>query len=539
MRTCLLVLLLCSAGVVSAGAQAIVQEPDSVSGQVVDASGAAVGGASVVVKSKSTGLTYPTQTDTTGHYSVVNVPEGATSITVTVPGLAAVKKDVTVKAGRSVKVGTIRLAAPAPAMAVAPPTPMGDPVEPELAQAVPPPQNDVTPGPVRAMPPQDEDKNGVYGNAATNFVTVSANAVAGPMGYVSTPSMGSATQARTAEEQAFAASQKFNYPSIIFYVSAVPLVNVTSSSDPDQIQAVQETNRNPLWLDASFTLTFFDRNNTLIPSACTDGRVQVLGLLPQQTVAALKNRTAANVATDITDAAGAIASVYPGASTGATAATSALNVVFQNIFPPQPVAYEYSNMNGNCNFGWYFRPNTSSSGGASGEASILGIQTGIVLLKTSDDIVSIKVNGRSLSAWNKPPTSKSKQLFVAPDREIGTIKLPDLNNINYDDLTAPLTMFPSLIAKKVAMQILHIGTDAEFLAFAKANKLVGTDEAFDYVTNGSVSAFMTGGGKAPTDEGSGGTKGAPAPDAGKTGTKPVVKAETGWGKGKAGVTKAK
>jgi hypothetical protein len=357
------------------------------------------------------------------------------------------------------------------------------------AQAIPPPQNDPTPVAAGAIAPQYEDRKSVYGDAATNFVTVSANAVAGPMGYVSTPSTGSAAQSRTAQEQAFEASQKFNYPSIIFYVSAVPLVNVTSSSNPDQIQAVQETDRNPLWLDASFTLTFFDANNKLIPSACTDGRVQVLGLLPQQTVAALKNRTAANVATSVMDAAGAIASVYPGGSTAA-AATSALNVVFQNIFPPQPVAYEYSNMNGNCDFGWYFRPNTGSSAGASGEASILGIQTGIVLLKTTDDIASIRVNGRSLSAWNKPPTSRSKQLFVAPDREIGTIKLPDLNNINYDDLTAPLTMFPSLIAKKVAMQILHIGTDADFIAFARANKLVGTDAVYGYVTNGSLSGFM-------------------------------------------------
>jgi hypothetical protein len=89
------------------------------------------------------------------------------------------------------------------------------------------------------------------------------------------------------------------------------------------------------------------------------------------------------------------------------------------------------------------------------------------------------------------------------------------------------------------MQILHIGTDADFVAFAKANKFVGTDEAFDYVTNGSVSAFMTGSAKAPADDGSVGAKGAPAPDAGKAGPKPVVKVETGAGKGKAGAVKVK
>jgi hypothetical protein len=334
---------------------------------------------------------------------------------------------------------------------------------------------------------------GASGNVSgtTNLVTVSESAVAGPMGYVLTPSLGAAVQSQTAQQQAFVASQKFNFPSIIFYISAAPLVNLPSTPDATKIKAAQETDRNPLWLDASFTLSLSDANGPL-PNACTDGSVQVLGLLPQQTVAAMKNQTIADIASAVNDAAGAMASFYPGSQGEVTSATKALNVVFQDIFPPKPVAYEYSNMTDNCNFGWYFRPNTSATTTpTSGAASILGIQTGIILLRTSKNITRISVNGRSLSAWNKPSDSGGKdKLFVSNDRTIGTIDLPNAADIDYDNLTT-LAMFPSLIPKSEAKQILHIKQDAEFAAFAIANKLVGTNATFDYVTNASLSGFLS------------------------------------------------
>jgi hypothetical protein len=160
-------------------------------------------------------------------------------------------------------------------------------------------------------------------------------------------------------------------------------------------------------------------------------------------------------------------------------------------------------MTDNCNFGWYFRPNTSPTAGAGGAASILGIQTGIVLLKTSKRITKIVVNGRTISAWNKPPTASTKKLYVGYDKPIGTIQLPDVTNIDYDNLTT-LAMFPSLIPKDEAEKVLHIAKDADFIAFAKANSLVGTDAAYDYVTNVSLSAFL--GLSAPKDA-------APAPAA--------------------------
>jgi len=343
-----------------------------------------------------------------------------------------------------------------------------------------------------------------------NYGPVSANAVAGPMGYVETPSLTNAVQSQTALQQAIDANQNYNFPSIIVYISAVPVVNPPSG--PKDVKRVekQETDLNPIWLDASFTLTFYKQDGSPLPNACKDGSVQVLGLLPQQTVTALKNQTISNVSSTANDVAGALSSFYP-ASGVVAAATKALNVLFQDIFPPQPVAYEYSNLIDQCNFGWYFRQNksstssSSSTSSASGDASILGIQTGIILLKTNKEIGSIKVNGRSLSQWSKPVTSddNNSDVHFVSDNLVGTITLPSSSNINYDNL-ADLSMFPALIAKKDAENILHFTSataDQDFIKFATANKLVGTDSNFDWVTNASLSAFLkpTTNGQSTTD----------------------------------------
>jgi hypothetical protein len=215
--------------------------------------------------------------------------------------------------------------------------------------------------------------------------------------------------------------------------------------------------------------------------------MQVLGLLPQANISAPKTSVVGDVASSAVDVSGALASFYPNGGTVA-AATKAMNVVFQDLFPPRPVAYQYPNMNGNCEIGWFFRPNTNAAGGA-GQASILGIQTGIVLLKTTRNIKQIQMHGQTLSAWSKPPTSYSKSLYVGRQADMGVVKLPDIDNIDYDSLTS-LAMFPSLISKAQAMKVLHLDVPADFVKFAKANGLVGTDDAFDYVTNASLTAFF-------------------------------------------------
>jgi hypothetical protein len=479
----LLLLLLCAAAVAPARAgKKAVHATGSISGQVTDHSGATVQGATVVLTYKQIDQTFTTKTDAAGQYKFANLPLGPATISITADGFVSFQRDVDITVGQSVTQNAVLTVAsesiPISVSVVAPPSLSG------------------VGGTSGAGGTPPSKANPKIPTTQGDYVIVSANAVAGPMGYVPPPSLGSTSPSQSAQQQALSASQNYNFPSIIFYISAAPLVNLPS--DPNDSSTIQneeksiqkdETDLNPLWLDSSFTLTFSDKDGKPIDGACTDGSVQILGLLPQQTVAALKNQTSADIATGVNDVAGALASFYPGVQNQVSAATKALNVIFQDIFPPQPVAYEYSNMNGNCDFGWYFRPNKSSTAGASGPASILGIQTGIVLLKTKNNIASINVNGRSISAWNKPPKSTSKSLFTVSDRKIGMITLPDLSKINYDNLTS-LAMFPALIPKSDVMQIVHIKDDAKFVQFAAANKLVGTNENYDYVTNGSLSAFL-------------------------------------------------
>jgi hypothetical protein len=448
----------------------------SISGTVVDPDGTPIPGASVALTNLVTGQKATASTDGAGAFTFSNPPRGPATILVSAP-----RFNSSGPINRTVNGAPIVL----------------NPVK--LTYSIGPPvgatQHELTSTP-----------------AGESYVTVSSNAVAGPMGYAATPSLDGATQSpQSAQQQAFIAGQQFNYPSIIFYVSAAPLVNLPNTNATSMIEASQETDRNPLWLDASFTLSFYDRDGNPLAGACSDGSVQVLGLMPQQTVAALKNQTIADVASAANDVAGALATFYPGTSSEVGAATKAMNIVFQDIFPPKPVAYEYSDMTDNCDFGWYFRPNTTATG-SGGQASILGIQTGIALLKTAKSIASIKVNGRSLSAWNNSPTAdkdkekdKKNKLFLVDDRPIGIISLPSTDNIDYDNITS-LVMFPALIPKAQAMKILHIDKDADFVAFATANKLVGTNNTtFDYITNSSLENFL--GLKSPTaPDGSGGGK---------------------------------
>jgi protocatechuate 3,4-dioxygenase beta subunit len=489
----------CLAGLPSSGAQTS-NDTASISGTVVDLTGAPIPGAKVALTNLSTGHMTTTSADDKGAYTLSDVPLGPASITVSSPGFnSSGTISISVKAGETILKPVTLIATLGAAVSV---------------------------GVV-----QNGDEPGSSSGAAQSYVTVSSNAVAGPMGYAATPTIAGATQSQSAQQQAFFAGQQFNYPSIIFYISAAPLVNLPTTNETSNIQAAQETDRNPVWLDASFTLSLYDSNGNPLPNACSDGSVQVLGLMPQQTVAALKNSAIADAASAANDVAGALATFYPGTSGEVSAATKAMNIVFQDIFPPRPVAYEYSNMTDNCNFGWYFRPNTTASG-TIGQSSILGIQTGIVLLKTSKIIASIKVNGRSLSAWNNAPTAdkdkdkdKRNKLFLVSDRPIGTISLPTTANIDYDNITS-LAMFPSLIQKTQAMKILHIDKDADFVAFATANKLVGTNATFDYITNKSLDTFLGLASPSPPDAhpGSGSTPDSKAKD---TSTSPAAPAPKG------------
>jgi hypothetical protein len=73
------------------------------------------------------------------------------------------------------------------------------------------------------------------------------------------------------------------------------------------------------------------------------------------------------------------------------------------------------------------------------------------------------------------------------------------------------------------MKILHIDKDTDFIAFATANKLVGTNATFDYITNKSLDNFL---GLASPTAPDGGAKPEPKPKDTATPTPQPAKAPT-------------
>jgi hypothetical protein len=147
-------------------------------------------------------------------------------------------------------------------------------------------------------------------------------------------------------------------------------------------------------------------------------------------------------------------------------------------------------MDGNCTFGWFFRPNAQSTSATSGEASILGTQTGIILLKTDKKIKKISVSGQTLSLWNKPPSTESKSLLhLEKSINLPTFSLPEAKDIDYNLIT-DLKLFPALISKDAAKQIVHVKTDEDWTALVTSAKLVTTPDKL-FVTNASLTAFLT------------------------------------------------
>src|SRR5215469_12358392 len=77
------------------------QESASISGTVVDSSGAALTGARVTVKNTETGSTRPLVTDSTGGYRALSLPVGQYEIAVEKPGFKSViKTGVTLTVGQ-------------------------------------------------------------------------------------------------------------------------------------------------------------------------------------------------------------------------------------------------------------------------------------------------------------------------------------------------------------------------------------------------------------------------------------------------------
>ncbi|MPY89664.1 MAG: TonB-dependent receptor [Luteitalea sp.] len=86
-------LLICAALFLAGSAQAQPNDP-AVSGRIVDASGWAVPGVSVILRRPASGFEQTATTDSDGHYGFDQVPDGAYSITALLPGFSVARKEV-------------------------------------------------------------------------------------------------------------------------------------------------------------------------------------------------------------------------------------------------------------------------------------------------------------------------------------------------------------------------------------------------------------------------------------------------------------
>ena len=281
------------------------------------------------------------------------------------------------------------------------------------------------------------------------------------------------------------ANAQFNFPSIYLFISSSPLLIPKTAKKTSEIDSVQDGDRDIKWMDATFTIDPLGSDGNSLGNC--GQYVQILGLLPNQTEAALKTPVANTVATTANQLVSATTPFVMGVGAVAGGATDALQVLFNALFPPKADAYLYSWMDGPCTFGWYFKGDAN----ATPPVSVLGTQTGIVLLRTDSKVATLHITSKLLSQWTKSPakTEQHNFLLVTPDAkvQIPTIKV---------DALPDLSAYPILIPKEQVMKILHI-PDADTADWMKlvapatgTPALVTTTADHTYVTKGSLQTYL-------------------------------------------------
>jgi len=317
------------------------------------------------------------------------------------------------------------------------------------------------------------------------FVRVSASIALGPMGYAQVPS--GLTQVAGASASLATVNASYNFPSLYIYISASPLLlpQLSDAKKLDSIESVRDGDRDVNWMDASFNLDPVDENGNEL--SC-DSSLSVIGLLPGATVTGNKNSTASDAANTANQLMTALVPFFPGVKAVGQASTSALQILFTDLFPPKTKSYQYAFLDGACSFGWFYKANPT----ATPPTSILGIQSGLVMLRTTTNVRHIAVTSRILSSWTKPPTASSKQFSYVTKTmpiDIPTVK----SSIDYGALQ-DLSLFPALISAADAQKILHISKDADWQGLITAKPggtpMLQTTPDGSYVMKASLQKYL-------------------------------------------------
>jgi hypothetical protein len=337
----------------------------------------------------------------------------------------------------------------------------------------------MAPNEVRLSTPIQTRVTSVLPQGGVEFARVTVNVTPGPYGTAVVP-----TGSTALTNIPNAPVSNFNYPSILLAISATPLRTPEGpnyATDPNSIKNVTGDN-DVDWIDITFTVTGLDASHKppmCNPSPC----LKIIGLLPGTTAAFAKPQLADTIAGSSASLASAISPVLPAGGSVLTAATSGIKVLFDSLFPPKTTASQYAYIDyedGLQKFGWYFAGNST----ASPPTSILGIQTGQVMLQADPSIAYIDVKSVALSNWKKKPSSFSDHFLYSTS----DTNLPILSNaINYDTLQN-LSSFPALISLDMAAKVLHTTSDG-VTALIGSQKISATPDG-KYVMTSSLGKYI-------------------------------------------------
>jgi hypothetical protein len=339
------------------------------------------------------------------------------------------------------------------------------------------------------------------------YVHLSLNAVMGPLGYVPV----SVATSKTVAPSPVSSSGNSVFPSIYFSISASPVdldleeskqilpkedgtIHLIKSAD-DVFEA-----REPDWIEVHFELQAIPKDKTTLAkgnSGC-DG-LQVLGLLPNSTISEAHQTTPQLAANSVAEVVTAFAPASLPFKGMAQSSSQALAILFNNLMKPKPVAYQYAEMENSCHFGWYFQK--------SGNVSLLGLQSGVVLLRADENVSSIKVTGRAVSKWVGKGENKGGSLIAS--KQTFTLEVPESGEqaVNFDTLQ-DLSNFPIVIPIEDVAKILHTscttllpatvqqsaanicpGDPQETIDASMKPKLMFTPN-YKYVTKGSLQSYL-------------------------------------------------
>ncbi len=317
----------------------------------------------------------------------------------------------------------------------------------------------------------------------TRFVDVNVEIFQGPEGKRYAPP-------GLADYLEAANSQPSRYLSVVFQISASPILAVnykTEKLGPENLRVIKEVryqDRALEWIRAAIDMDLSvsvprndspedtDCSTTASAAKCEELRiscaerpdlcgqwVQVLELIPNATEAGLEDRLITKFLSTVASLGQHLVPFFPGSAFNDkfTSSASGLGVIFQNLFPPRAVTYQYSSLSGPGSFGWYLKKHE-------GQPSLLGMHRGIALLEVvparkveeaTHRLAGLTPKARIVSEWNKDANHNSKFDEIVASRPL---KLPARPPKKPEPVT-DLSGFPVTLTLKEVAAILQVAEE--------------------------------------------------------------------------------